>query len=316
MTLQKKVMLLKFFFSFRLSRFASQQLTSGNPNIADLSDRNRPTKIGEMFGQLYDNEWSDAFDSLKMSTGNVTNETMSSSPKSDKIVKKEMKRSRQEKDHSMRRELSGDRSNEKEKVIQSDDLLKSQKQSTRREDDRSGDIFNDDEHIDVNKDVDAASSVRGKKKTVAENIKKSAVTLVEKGVEGDGVESKQDIPDENSKEQAEENIKVREHSDKESGKCEGAEGGKDEERKEVEEVVEEEEDDFNMKELTILQGIVMVYILMIYYVSSPTNTTSLNMEETYWFHLSVHVFLYVCLSQVMSKLHVYLSYLSMLQIMT
>ena len=50
---------------FRLSRFASQQLTEGNPNIADLSDRNRPTKIGEMFGQLFDNEWSDAFDSLK-----------------------------------------------------------------------------------------------------------------------------------------------------------------------------------------------------------------------------------------------------------
>lgn len=37
-----------------------------NPNIADLSDRNRPTKLGERFGQLYDNEWSDAHETLKL----------------------------------------------------------------------------------------------------------------------------------------------------------------------------------------------------------------------------------------------------------
>lgn len=37
-----------------------------NPSIADLSDRNRPTKLGERFGQLYDNEWSDAHETLKL----------------------------------------------------------------------------------------------------------------------------------------------------------------------------------------------------------------------------------------------------------
>lgn len=51
--------------NFRLSSFASKQLTTNNPNIADLSDRNRPTKLGEKFEQLYDNEWSEAFEYLK-----------------------------------------------------------------------------------------------------------------------------------------------------------------------------------------------------------------------------------------------------------
>jgi hypothetical protein len=32
--------------------------------MADLSDKNRPTKIGEKFGCLYDEEWSDAFDAF------------------------------------------------------------------------------------------------------------------------------------------------------------------------------------------------------------------------------------------------------------
>ena len=32
--------------------------------MADLSDKNRPTKIGEKFGELYDEEWSDAFDAF------------------------------------------------------------------------------------------------------------------------------------------------------------------------------------------------------------------------------------------------------------
>ncbi|KAK3100272.1 hypothetical protein FSP39_017277 [Pinctada imbricata] len=49
----------------RLSKFATQQLTQGNPNIADLSDRNRPTNIGEKFGQVFDEEWSEAYDVLK-----------------------------------------------------------------------------------------------------------------------------------------------------------------------------------------------------------------------------------------------------------
>lgn len=49
---------------FRLSSIASAKLTYNNPNIADLSDRNRPQKLGEMFGELYDNEWTDTVDRL------------------------------------------------------------------------------------------------------------------------------------------------------------------------------------------------------------------------------------------------------------
>ncbi|XP_056013137.1 uncharacterized protein LOC125678320 isoform X2 [Ostrea edulis] len=49
----------------RLSKVASQQLTTGNPNIADLSDKHRPTKIGELYSELYDNEWSEAFEVIK-----------------------------------------------------------------------------------------------------------------------------------------------------------------------------------------------------------------------------------------------------------
>ena len=48
---------------------ASQQMTEGNPNIADLSDKHRPTKVGEMFGQLYDDEWAEAFEALKGNMG-------------------------------------------------------------------------------------------------------------------------------------------------------------------------------------------------------------------------------------------------------
>ena len=55
----------RIFHYCRLSRFASQQLTEGNPNIADLSDIHRPTRLGEMYSQLFDDEWSDAFEALK-----------------------------------------------------------------------------------------------------------------------------------------------------------------------------------------------------------------------------------------------------------
>ncbi|KAK3593597.1 hypothetical protein CHS0354_018693 [Potamilus streckersoni] len=46
----------------RLSSMASNMLRDNNPNIADLSDPNRPTKLSEQFSELYDNEWTDAFD--------------------------------------------------------------------------------------------------------------------------------------------------------------------------------------------------------------------------------------------------------------
>jgi len=39
-------------------------LVADNPNITDLSDKNRPTKLGEVFSELYDNEWTNAFEGL------------------------------------------------------------------------------------------------------------------------------------------------------------------------------------------------------------------------------------------------------------
>jgi hypothetical protein len=50
---------------------ASANLTDGNPNIADLSDENRPTRLAEQFSELYDNEWTDAFGLLTL-PGKVT----------------------------------------------------------------------------------------------------------------------------------------------------------------------------------------------------------------------------------------------------
>lgn len=48
----------------RLSGFASKQLTEGNPDFTDLSDKNRPTKIAEMFHNIYDEEWTSALEAL------------------------------------------------------------------------------------------------------------------------------------------------------------------------------------------------------------------------------------------------------------
>ncbi|WAQ99303.1 hypothetical protein MAR_023839, partial [Mya arenaria] len=48
----------------RLSKLAGDKLTLDNPNITDLSESNRPTKLGEMYSELYDNEWTDAFESM------------------------------------------------------------------------------------------------------------------------------------------------------------------------------------------------------------------------------------------------------------
>ncbi|XP_053399189.1 uncharacterized protein LOC123556872 [Mercenaria mercenaria] len=49
----------------RLSSIASSKLRDKNPNITDLSDQNRPTKIAEKMSELYDNQWTDAFDVLE-----------------------------------------------------------------------------------------------------------------------------------------------------------------------------------------------------------------------------------------------------------
>ncbi|XP_060556668.1 CAP-Gly domain-containing linker protein 1-like isoform X2 [Ruditapes philippinarum] len=51
----------------RLSVLAGHKLTDGNPAIADLSDPFRPTNIAEQFRQLYDDEWTCAFEELGVS---------------------------------------------------------------------------------------------------------------------------------------------------------------------------------------------------------------------------------------------------------
>lgn len=56
---------------FRVSALASAKLTDGNANIADLSDENRPTKLAEQFSELYDNEWTDAFERILKSKSRI-----------------------------------------------------------------------------------------------------------------------------------------------------------------------------------------------------------------------------------------------------
>ncbi|XP_052792388.1 uncharacterized protein LOC128226517 isoform X2 [Mya arenaria] len=51
---------------YRLSQQVSVKLRDNNQNIAELSDPYRPTKLAEMFSELYDNEWTAAFMELEM----------------------------------------------------------------------------------------------------------------------------------------------------------------------------------------------------------------------------------------------------------
>ena len=45
-----------------LNSIAGDNLTKDTPAITDLGDPNRPMKISEKYGELYDNEWTDAVD--------------------------------------------------------------------------------------------------------------------------------------------------------------------------------------------------------------------------------------------------------------
>lgn len=38
------------------------KLSNNNPDLADLSDKNRPTRLAEMYQELYDNEWTNAYE--------------------------------------------------------------------------------------------------------------------------------------------------------------------------------------------------------------------------------------------------------------
>ncbi|XP_060586884.1 DNA ligase 1-like [Ruditapes philippinarum] len=48
----------------RFSKLAGKKLQEQNADIADLSDPNRAMKVSEKFGQLYDDDWTNAFESL------------------------------------------------------------------------------------------------------------------------------------------------------------------------------------------------------------------------------------------------------------
>ncbi|KAL3878831.1 hypothetical protein ACJMK2_031159 [Sinanodonta woodiana] len=48
----------------RLSIVTSEKLRDGNPNISDLGSKNRPTKLAEKLSELYDNEWTDAYQEI------------------------------------------------------------------------------------------------------------------------------------------------------------------------------------------------------------------------------------------------------------
>ncbi|XP_052793112.1 probable DNA double-strand break repair Rad50 ATPase isoform X2 [Mya arenaria] len=48
----------------RFSKLAGDKLHDNNADIADLSDPNRAMKLSEKFGQLYDDQWTDAFEEM------------------------------------------------------------------------------------------------------------------------------------------------------------------------------------------------------------------------------------------------------------
>lgn len=58
--------IIKHYYICRLSKVAGAQLTYKNSNIADLSDTKRPTKLAEVYSEIYDNEWTDAFENLNV----------------------------------------------------------------------------------------------------------------------------------------------------------------------------------------------------------------------------------------------------------
>ncbi|KAH3841058.1 hypothetical protein DPMN_114517 [Dreissena polymorpha] len=54
----------------RLSRVQGDLLSDNNPHVSDLTDKNRPTKIAERFSELYNNEWTNAYEKL-VDTGHM-----------------------------------------------------------------------------------------------------------------------------------------------------------------------------------------------------------------------------------------------------
>ena len=50
------------FSYFRVSQLSGAKLQDSNSGITNLSDENRPTKLAEKFSELYDNEWTEAYE--------------------------------------------------------------------------------------------------------------------------------------------------------------------------------------------------------------------------------------------------------------
>ncbi|KAL5012317.1 hypothetical protein ScPMuIL_010868 [Solemya velum] len=48
----------------RYSQLAGAKLYDNNPGVADLSDLDRPSKLAERMSELYDNEWTESFETL------------------------------------------------------------------------------------------------------------------------------------------------------------------------------------------------------------------------------------------------------------
>ena len=45
----------------RLSGMMGNKMMENNPQIADLNDANRPQKLADVLGNIYDNEWTEAY---------------------------------------------------------------------------------------------------------------------------------------------------------------------------------------------------------------------------------------------------------------
>jgi hypothetical protein len=52
----------------------ANRFKDGKPNVEDLSDQNRPGKLGVMFSELYDNQWTDAYHAIEDFFGKAKSE--------------------------------------------------------------------------------------------------------------------------------------------------------------------------------------------------------------------------------------------------
>ena len=64
----------RLLYVHRLSQVAGAKLTAGNSSIADLGDKYRPTRISDLFSELYDSEWTDVTDDIQESHKEWTEE--------------------------------------------------------------------------------------------------------------------------------------------------------------------------------------------------------------------------------------------------